>query len=159
MSGSKGIVIAEDLHVVNALPPLDIDVSAQNSDVWSMANHSHATIIVQFGVTGAATTMTVEECDDFTPSNSTAIEFASYSETTANGDTLGARVATTSSGLSSGTNDGIFFVIEVDASQLTDGFPNMRVALSDPGAATFANIVVILSGSRYAQESSATAIA
>ena len=159
MSGSKGIVIAEDCHVINGLPAIDINVSQLNSDVWSMANYSHASIIVQFGVTGAATTMTVEECDDFTPSNSTAIAFASYSETTASGDTLGARTATTSSGLSSGTNDGIFFVFEVDASQLTDGFPNMRVALSDPGSATFASVVVILSGPRYAQESSATAIA
>ncbi len=159
MSGSKGIVIAEDLHVVNALPPIDIDVSAQNSDVWSMAGYSHATIIVQFGVTGAATTMTVEECDDFTPSNSTAIAFASYSETTAAGDTLGSRTATSASGLSSGTNDGIFFVIEVDASQLTDGFPNLRLALTDPGAATFASVVVILSGARYGGFDSPTAIA
>lgn len=159
MSGSKGIVVAEDLHVVNALPPIDINVSAQNSDVWSMANHSHASIIVQFGVTGAATTITVEECDDFTPTNSTAILFPSYSETTASGDTLGARTATPATGLSSGTNNSIFFVIEIDASQLTDGFPNLRVALTDPGSATLANVVVILSGPRYAQESSATAIA
>ena len=58
-----------------------------------------------------------------------------------------------------GTGDGIFYVIEIDASQLSDGFPNLRVALTDPGAATFGYVGVFLSGSRYAEEQSATAIA
>jgi|TARA_Y100000310_G_scaffold309531_1_gene353714 hypothetical protein len=156
---AKGILIAEDCHVVNALPPLDIDASAQNSDVWSMAKYAHASIIVQLGVTGATAVITVEECDDFTPSNSTAIAFASYSEVTANGDTLGARAQTSSAGLTTSANNGVFYVLEVDASQLSDGFPCMRVALTDPGAATFGSIVVILSGARYAGQDSPTAIA
>ncbi len=156
---AKGITMAEELHFVNALPPIDINVSALDSDVWSMANHTHATIILQFGVTGATTTVTVEECDNFTPSNTTAIAFSYYSETAVAGDTLSARTAATSSGFATGTNDSICFVIEVDASQLTDGFPALRVALSDPGTATFASISVWLSGPRYAQEQSATAIA
>ena len=158
MSGSKGIVVAEDLHVVLATAPVDVN-SGVNSDVWSMANHSHCTIIVQFGVTGGASTITVEECDNFTPSNTTAIAFASYAEETAAGDTLAARVATTTSGITGSTNDGVFYVIEIDASQLTDGRPNLRVVFSDPSGATFASVLVLLSGSRYAQESSATAIA
>ncbi len=156
---AKGIVIAEDCHVVNALPPIDIDDAAQNSDVWSMAKYAHASIIIQLGVTGATAVITVEECDDFTPSNSTAIAFASYSETTAAGDTLGARAETSSAGLTTSGNDGVFYVLEVDASQLSDGFPALRVALTDPGAATFGSIVVILSGARYAERESPTAIA
>ena len=155
---AMGIVIAEDCHVVNALPPLDIDAAAQDSDVWSMGKYSHASIIIQLGVTGATCVITVEECDDFTPSNSTAIAFASYSEVTANGDTLGARAQTAATGLTTGANDGIFYVLEVDASQLTDGFPNLRVALTDPGAATFGSIVAILSGARYGSFDSPTAI-
>ncbi len=156
---AKGIVMAEELHFVNALPPIDINVSAQDSDVWSMGDAAHATIIVQLGVTGADTTVTIEECDDFTPSNSTAIAFSYYAERTAAGDTLGTRTAATTAGFATGTNDSIFFVAEVDASQLTDGFPNLRVALTDPGSATFANILVILSGIGYPQEQTATAIA
>ncbi len=156
---AKGIVMAEELHFVNALAPIDIDDAQQNSDVWTMANHAHASIHIQIGVTGADTTVTVEECDDFTPSSSTAIAFSYYHEKTAGGDTLSARTAATSSGFATGTNDGIFFVIEIDASQLTDGFPALRVVLSDPGAATFGSIGVWLSGPRYAQEQSATAIA
>lgn len=156
---AKGIAMAEELHIVQALAAIDINVSAQNSDVFSLANHAHATIIVGFGVTGAATTVTLEECDDFSPTTSTAIAFSYYAETTAGGDTLGARTAATSSGFASGTNDGIFFVLEVDASQLTDGYPNLRVALTDPGAATLASVWAILSGPRYAGDQNATAIA
>ena len=57
----KGFVIAEEAHVVQALAPVDIN-GGVNSDVWSMENHAHATILVALGVTGGATTVTVEEC-------------------------------------------------------------------------------------------------
>ncbi len=156
---AKGIVLAEQCHFVNALAPVDIDDAQKDSDVWSMANAGHASIHIQVGVTGADTTVTVEECDNFTPSNSTAIAFSYYAERTAGGDTLGPRTAATSAGFATGTNDGIFFVIEIDASQLTDGFPNLRVVLTDPGAATFGSIGVWLSGWRYPQSETETAIA
>ena len=148
--GAKGIVLAEEAHVVLAGAPIDINGAGLDSDVWSMKNYGHCTIIVGLGVTGAATTITVEECDDFTPSNSTAIAFASYSETTAGGDTLGSRTATAATGITGSTNDGVFYVIEIDASELTDGYPNLRCRLSDPSAATLATIIVVLSGPRYA---------
>ena len=156
---AKGITIAEQAHIVNALPPVDINGAAHNSDVWSMENYAHCTIIVQLGVTGAASTLTVEECDDFTPTNSNAIAFDYYSETTAAGDTLSARSSATSAGISTSTNDNVFYVIEVDASQLTDGYPCLRVALSDPAASTLASVVAILSGARYGETQSPTAVA
>lgn len=155
----KGFVLAEQGHVVQGVAPIDINGSGATSDVWSMGDYGHCSIIVGLGVTGAATTVTVEECDDFTPTNSTAIAFSYYAEATAGGDTLGARTAATTSGFAAGTADGIFYVIEIDASQLSDGFPCLRVALSDPSAATLAAVTVVLSGSRYAQEQSPTAIA
>ena len=96
---SKGIVIGEQCHVINAFAPLDINGAARVSDVWSMENYSHATIIVQLGVTGAATTITVEECDDFDPTNDTAIAFSYYMEVTAGGDTLSTRTAATTTGI------------------------------------------------------------
>ena len=159
MSGSKGIVVAEDMHVVLATAPVDINGGATTSDVWSMANHAHASIIIMLGVTGATATVTIEECDNFTPSNTTAIAFASYSELTAAGDTLGARTAVTSAGFTSSANNGVFYVIEIDASQLTDGRPNLRVVIGDPSSATLYGVVVLLSGGRYPQPESATAIA
>ena len=153
----KGFVIAEAGHVVLALAAVDIN-GGLSTDVWSMENHSHCTIIIGLGVTGAASTVIVEECDDTTPSLSPAIVFAYYAETTAGGDTLGARTAATVAGFATSTNDGVFYVIEIDAAQLSDGYPYLRLSFSDPSAATFVSVVVILSGSRYAEPESATAI-
>ena len=131
------------------MPPIDADDAAKNSDVFSMKESAHASIILQLGVTGAAVTVTVEECDDVTPTNSTAIAFNYYAETTAAGDTLGARTAATSAGFDTSTNDNVFYVIEIDAAELTDGYPYLRVCLDDPGAATLVSAVAVLSGNRY----------
>ena len=154
----KGLYLAEEAHDVLALAPIDIN-GGVNSDVWSMTSWSHASILIALGVTGGATTVTVEECDNFVPDNVTAIAFSVYKEETAGGDTLGAKVAVTTAGFVASTNDGVFYRIEIDTAQLSDGFPNLRVVLSDPSGVTFASIVATLSGGRYAGLSSAPAIA
>lgn len=157
--GAFGITIAEEMHIVNIIAPVDINGGVTNSDVWSMADWNHASIIVQLGVTGAAATITVEECDDFVPTATTAIAFASYAEETAAGDTLAARVATLAAGLTTSTNDTIFYIIEIDSGQLTDGRPNLRIVVSDPAVATLLSAVAILSGGRFIKTESLTAIA
>lgn len=154
----KGFHAAIDGHVVNALPPVDIN-GGKNSDVWDMGKHSHVSIIIQMGVTGAASTVTVEACDDFVPTTTTAIAFAAYKEETADGDTLGAKVAVAAAGFASSLNNGILYVLEIDAAELPSGKEKLRVVLSDPSAATFGSIVAILSGSRYGMEQSGTVIA
>lgn len=155
---SAGLVLAEHAHFINALPPVDIN-GGKNSDVWSMRDHSHATIIIQMGVTGAASTITVEECDDFVPTNQTAIAFGQYAEETAAGDTLAARAAKTTSGFASSANDNIMYVIEIEAAQLSAGYPCLRVVFSNPSAQTFASVLVVLTGGRYAKATSRTQIA
>lgn len=154
----KGITIAEECHIVNALPPLDIDTAAQTTDWLHLKNHSHVTFIIQMGVTGATCAVTVEEASDASGTNNTAIAFAYYKEETANGDTLAARATATSSGITTSGNNGIMYVIEIDASQLSDTKPWVAVQFADPGAATFASCVAILSGSRFAKDANATAI-
>ena len=125
--GRVGNVIAQEGHVVNILPPQDIQAGV-NSDVFSMKNYAHATIIVTAGSTNAdAGNITVEECDDFTPSNSTAIGFNYYKEETDGGDTLSEKQVATTSGIDVSGNDNIFYLIEIDASELSEGFPNLRL--------------------------------
>ena len=158
MSG-KGFYIAEESHIVNIIAPVDINGGVVNSDVFSMRDAAKVSIVLTLGVTGAASTVTVEECDDFVPTNTTAIAFSVYKEETAAGDTLGVKVAVAAAGFATSTNDGIIYVIEIDAAELTDGRPNLRIVMSDPSAATLASAVAILSGSRYAKEQSRTAIA
>jgi hypothetical protein len=89
----------------------------------------------------------------------TAIAFSYYAETTAGGDTLGARTAATASGVAMTTNNGHFTIIEIDAADLSDGSEWLTVHLSAPGAAMLVCIGVVLSGARYAEVESPTAIA
>jgi len=155
----KGINIAEQLHVVNILPPQDVS-GGVTSDVFSLENHQHATIIVTAGSTNAnAGNVTIEECDDLTPTTDTAIAFNYYAETTDAGDTLGARTAATTAGIDVSGNDNITYVIEIDASELTDGYPCLELKWSACGGATYGSAIAILSGARYAGDQSATAIA
>lgn len=156
----KGINIAECGHVVNILPPQDVD-TGKTSDVFSMKNYAHCTIIVTCGSTNAdAGNITIEECDDFTPTNDTPIAFSYYEETTAAGDTLSEKkTAAADTGIDVSANDNTTYVIEIDASQLSDGYPNLCLKWSDPGGATYGSAVAILTGARYAGDQSATAIA
>ena len=157
---AQGFSIGEGQgHFVNALAPVDIDAGAQTSDAFKLANYTHATIIIQLGVTGAATTLTLKENTAADGSGATAIAFKYYAEATAGGDTTGARTSATSSGVALGTGDGIFYIVELEAADLSDGSEWVTVHLSDPGAATFGSIGIILSGARYAEVEAPTAIA
>jgi hypothetical protein len=154
------MVIAEEAHVVNILPPQDVD-TGKTADIFSMKNYSHATIIVTCGSTNAdAGNITIEECDDFDPTTDTAIDFYYYAETTDGGDTLGERTkAEAATGIDVSANDNTIYVIEIDAADLTDGYPCIELKWSDPGGATYGSAVAILTGARYASDQSATAIA
>jgi len=155
----KGLTIAEGAHVINALPPIDI-TSGRFSDVWSMENYAHATIIVQVGVSAAAfTKIIVNACDDFVPTTRTALAYAMYAEETAAGDTLGARTAVAAAGHTPSAADTIMYVIEIDAAELPAGSPNLEVSLTNGVNSVIASVVAILTGPRYAGDQSATAIA
>ena len=159
MSHGKGITIAEECHVINATPPIDVGGVAKVSDVWNMANYAHASIIITMGVVGNTTTFTLFEATSSTAGTETAINYDYYAETTAAGDTLGDRTTTAGgTGFASGTNNSTTFVIEIDASELTDGYNWMRIK-TDAAAAALVSVVVILSGSRYQQAVTPTAIA
>lgn len=154
----KGVNIAEQGHLVNILPPIDINGAGATSDYFSLKEYQYVDIIIQLGVTGAASTVTVFEADDVTPSNETAIAFKYRAEDTAAGDTLGALTTATVAGFATSTNDNIFYVIRIDASQLTQGYPYVAIKMSDPSAATVVSAIAILSGARYQQNVTPTAI-
>lgn len=147
-----GINIAESCHVVNILPPIDITGGAF-SDVFSMENYAHATIIIQAGVTAAAwTKIIVNECIDATGHVGTAVAIAHYiyKEETDSGDTLGVRTAALAAGETPSANDNIFYVIELNASELSDGYPWVELSLTNGANANLVSAVAILSGARYA---------
>jgi len=153
-----GCNIAEMMHVVNILPPIDI-TGGVTGDVFTMKNHAHATIIVQVGVSAAVfTKIIVNECTDFAASNATAIAYNVYKEETAAGDTLGARTAVLAAGLTPSANDTIMYVIEIDAAELSDGYEYVQLSLTNGVNSVIASAIAILSGARYAGAESSTAI-
>jgi len=157
----NGFNVAEQGHVVNLIPPIDINGGA-NGDVFSMENYSHATIIVQVGVSAAAfTTIKVNECTSLAAAGATSIAFSVYKEETAAGDTLGARVAATAAaGVVPSASDTIMYVIELDAAELSDLSHFVQLALANAsGNSVIASAVAILSGARFGGTLSPTAIA
>jgi len=153
------INVAEQLHIVNIMPPIDI-TGGVDADVFSMANYKHATIILAIGVSAAAfTKILVNEVDNFAGDNPVAIPFALYAEETALGDTLAAKEAVAAAGKTPSANDGIMYVIEIDADELSDGKGFIELSLTNGVNAVLASAVAILSGARYGGDQSATAIA
>lgn len=155
----KGINLAEQGHIVNVIPAIDVTGGA-TGDRFKMSNAGHATIIVQIGVSAAApTAIVVKECTAATGGTATAIGFSYYAEETASGDTLTAKQTATSSGITPSANNNIFYVIELDASELSDGYPWVEVSITNGTNSVIASAVAVLSGYRYQGSANQTAIA
>lgn len=155
----SGFHVSEDGHVVNILPPIDLN-GGKTSDYFSLKNYTHASIIVTIGVNaGAGSVITVEESDDNSGSHTTAIAYRVAKEETAAGDTLAALIDVTSTGFETHASaSSIAYVIEVDAADLTDGYPYLVVKFASPGASVIGSAIAVLSGSRYAGSTTPTAI-
>lgn len=153
----KGMVLAEQGHFVNVIPPIDI-TGGVAGDRFKMDNYQHASITVAIGVSAAAfTAIVVKECDAATAGTATAIPFTYYEETTALGDTVGAKQVATSAGITPSANDNIFYRIELDAQELSDGFNWVEVELTNGANSVIASVSAELTGARY--QPGATAIA
>ncbi|HUV32838.1 MAG TPA: hypothetical protein VMW31_04630, partial [Devosiaceae bacterium] len=94
------------------------------------------------------------------PADKAAIPFNYFAETANAGDTLGAKTPIAATGITTVTaNDNTMYVIELDASELSDGFEWVEVEINiASGNSCLVSGVVILSGSRYAEDQNATAI-
>lgn len=155
----KGIVLAEQGHIVNLIPPVDVTGGAAG-DRFSMKNYGHATIILQVGVSAAAfTKIIVKECTAASGGTATAIAYRLAAEETDAGDTLGAFEAVAAAGRTPAAADNIFYVIEIDAQELSDGYEWIEVSVTNGANSVIASAVAVLSGSRYQEAEGATAIA
>jgi hypothetical protein len=156
----KGFVIAEEGHVVQIVAPVDI-TGGFTGVRFSMANYQHASIIVMIGASAAAfTALLLKNCTLASGGTATAIPFSIYKQETAGAshDVLGARTAVTSAGYAPSANDGIFYVIELDANELADGFNWVELSATNGTNSVIASAVAILSGSRYAESASPTVL-
>lgn len=147
----KGFVLAEQGQIVNLLPPVDI-TGGKTAQAFSMAGFAHASILLLVGVSAAAfTSLVVNACTDISGDNPVAIPFNVYKQETAGAgnNTLGARTAVLAAGLAPSANDGIFYVIELDASELPQGSPFVQVVLANGSNSVIAAGIAVLSGARF----------
>lgn len=159
----KGMVLSEQGHIVNILPPVDI-TGGKTCQAFSMKDYQHVCLLVQVGVSAAAWTKIIVSYGSATAAigatvaGAVAIPFAIYKQETAgaNNDVLGARTAVTSAGYTPSANDGIFYTIEIDANELADGFPYVQLSFTNGSNSVIASAVAILTGARYAEVQSPT---
>jgi len=156
----KGFNIPEEAHIIHALAPVSL-AAGLTSDYWSMKGYSHADIIWLFGAAVQVGTVTVYQSEDDSGTGEDAIPFKYYGELTASGDVLDRIADATTAGfanVSAGTAN-TMYVISVDAAELAVDHPFMCTKVTGAGGAQLGACIVVLSGSRYAKESSPTALA
>ena len=148
-------VIPEKGHIVQLITPQDL-AAASSSEVFSMSNYQHADIIILKGA-GSAATITVEECDDFVPTTVDLIPFNYRTETTTVGDTLSVSAAAGTGGVAISATTTTMLIISIDADELDDGYPCLRIR-NDATGSTLLGVVAVLSNSRYQGAITPTAI-
>ena len=158
----KGFNIVENGAIVPLYTPIDVDglAAAKSPVVCLMKNFAHASIIVSIGqLPRVAGVITVNSCDDITPSTETAVMFPYYryetSSKLANGDVHGALTWTTTAAaglIPVATAAECIYVIELDDDMLVMGDIGFRLCIADPGAASVMSAIAILSGARYADK-------
>jgi hypothetical protein len=154
----KGFVLAEEGHIVQVITPKNITGGASGA-VFSMERYQHASIIILLGVQAAqATKILLNQCTDASGDGATAIPFALYTQESANADVLSARTQQTAAGYTPTATGGTFYVIELDANELSDGYPYVQLEITNGANADYASAVAVLSGARYAEAQSPTVL-
>jgi len=153
------IVMAEQCHVVPIIYPVGSSGATINSDIVSMKNASHCSIILAVGVQAGAFTAKVYAGADFSTCDQ-AFNCAVYKEETTVSDMLGDRTAVVgATGIATAATSSIFYVFEVEAEDLPEGYTNIQLQLSDLDNTTYVSAVAILSGYAYQGVDQVTEIA
>lgn len=115
-------------HLAKGLDPVaDAFSGTVYSDVVSMKNHGVCEFVVYKGVgTTGTSTITVEACDDVTPSNASAIPFKYQAITT--GDTHGALTSAAATGFTTTAGSSQLYRVIVDRELLAaSGYAYVRL--------------------------------
>lgn len=126
------MLLTDHLHVVQGLAP---DADRFNGDpagdVVSLREYNAFMAVLEVGAGGTGTaTIKVEECDDFVPSNSTAIPFK-YQKKSSSDDSFGDVQDATAAGVATTAGADDVYLIMVNAADLSEGYPNLRVTLTE----------------------------
>ena len=160
--GAKGFYTAEDGHYVPLLIPVDLTGGGHASSVVRMKDYNHADIFIFIGIAiRAAGIITLESCDNMTPTTHTELAFDYFVSTAvfgaASDDIWMPRTTLTATtgivpgavGPAAATN-GVTYLIPLDSEQLVSGHIGFRISMVNPAAASVGCAWAILSGSRFA---------
>lgn len=154
----------QEIHVVNAMPSgnqaayEDLFNGSPNTDVVNLGKYDKALWIIQkaAGDTGVAR-ISVESCDDVTPSTATAVAFSYWTCTT--GDTWSDMQTATSYGFTTTAGSNSLYAIEINSSELSGTDQYARLATDETtDSAVDGTIVCIMGGPRFMHEVKDTAI-
>ena len=156
-------VLESRFHCVTGLDPAADSLTATAvTDVINATNAKAVHFIIHKGVGATGTsTVTVEACDNVTPSNTTAIPFIyQLCSATGTSDVMGAITKATTAGFTTAVGSGQIYMITVDTDQLApSGRKYVRLkAVETTDSAQLAGIIVLIE-SQYPRAIHATAIA
>ena len=145
----------EELRITSGLDPVaDFGAAGVSSDVIDMSGHNKVLFVIHKGVGATGTgVLTIEACDDVTPTNTTAVPFR-YRETDAS-DVLGTLTEAAAAGYTPTAGTGIIIVVEADAVEIRKAgatFEFVRLTLTETtDSPVLAGITVILAEPRYSE--------
>jgi len=138
------------------------------SDVYSLRNHGRILFVIYIGVGATGTqTLTVEACDDVTPSNTTTIPF--WYREILTGDTDGAITRAAAAGFTVTAGSSKIILIEADAKDVAaasvnstygNHFVRLKQSAEPVNSPCLGGIMAILGGgpNRYIEDVNATVI-
>lgn len=134
------------------VPKADYHAGGTSSDVLNMRDHSEALFVIYEGAsTGGQGTVTVNSCDDATPTTTTPVAFE-YKRINGKTNVDGAWTSSAATGFATtaNTSTGDIYVIRVKSEDLsgTDGYVQLQVAEKTNSPTTGA-ILALLLGGRY----------
>lgn len=145
--------LLEGLKVINGTAPSsDMYNSDPASDVVLFENYDRIVFLIHQKTAGSNTgkaTVTVESCDDTTPTTATAIAFTYYkNESAATSDDFGAGQSATTAGFSTTANKTAIYAIEVKAADVGEAGVRLQLteATDDP---VIGSVLILAGGGRY----------
>jgi len=139
--------LCEEFKIVPLQQPEDPGAGAETFDSFCMKNYSHATIILLFGDNTADNALTIYEGDS-DASLGAALTFSyrlsSAIAKAANADVLGTEATSAALTITAATYEDKMIVVEIDASELTDGYDWITCKLDGSATEQFIAAVAIL---------------
>lgn len=155
-------LLPEEIKVVNGFLPYDINSGAKSTDYISMENYGAVTFVVQAATGTVASAMTLTQSDDADGTTTTSLDYdyvwVCEAIGTTNSDTYTKTAVTSATSNITALGDSIY-LIDVQATSLTDGYKFIKLSCADPGASEYVSCVALCYKSRYKQADLPTAIA